>query len=225
MFSGMSLKKIKIKIQYNGGKESWIYAKQQIDLSGLYPVYKYTEEKAPLLSSGATSSIFEFGYVVFLDCKNPLATTSAAACPCPTNPTELVSDPRYGTICKEEVEPELQICTAYNTPLDCTCSKSSTGLYPQATCEKEKLCHDLQDKTEIQCPCIDGDERAFCITCTAKDTPSSECKCPKDDEGDYSQEKCEADKPSFDKESTGSVRATLGMIAAAVVFPALVLLV
>ncbi|KAA6397690.1 MAG: putative chloramphenicol resistance protein [Streblomastix strix] len=76
-------------------------------------------------------------------------------------------------------------------------------------------------KTEQECECISDDTRAFCKTCTAKNNPSAECKCPEVTQGDYTKEKCEADKASTEKESAGSIHMNLGIIIAAVVLSAL----
>ncbi|KAA6375138.1 MAG: hypothetical protein EZS28_029334, partial [Streblomastix strix] len=82
---------------------------------------------------------------------------------------------------------------------------------------------DCSGKAETECACVDGDQRQFCKTCTAKDTPSSECKCPAVKEGEYTKAQCQEDKASTEKEASGSVRMTLEMIAAAVVLPVLAL--
>ncbi|KAA6398308.1 MAG: hypothetical protein EZS28_006165 [Streblomastix strix] len=82
---------------------------------------------------------------------------------------------------------------------------------------------DCSGKTEAECACIEGDERTFCITCTAKNVPSSDCKCPADISGTYTKAQCEEDKASTEKEATGSVRVTLSVIATAAVLPALAL--
>ncbi|KAA6313621.1 MAG: hypothetical protein EZS28_055724 [Streblomastix strix] len=78
-----------------------------------------------------------------------------------------------------------------------------------------------EGKTEQQCECISEDIRASCMIYTAKDTPSVECKCPKIAQGDYTKDKCEANKASTEKESTGSYQMNLGIINVAVVLPAL----
>ncbi|KAA6383372.1 MAG: hypothetical protein EZS28_021100, partial [Streblomastix strix] len=96
---------------------------------------------------------------------------------------------------------------------------------------KKPICTTGKFPTPDGCRCAPGD--AICeagpVTpvpeiCTAKDKPSALCKCPEVKEGDYTKAQCEEDKASTEKESTGSVRMTLGMIAVAVVLPALTLL-
>ncbi|KAA6355177.1 MAG: hypothetical protein EZS28_049296, partial [Streblomastix strix] len=78
-------------------------------------------------------------------------------------------------------------------------------------------------KTEQQCECVADDTRAFCKTCTAKDNPSAECKCPEVTQNEYTKEKCEADKASTEMESSGSARIALSIIAVTVIFPAITL--
>ncbi|KAA6385683.1 MAG: hypothetical protein EZS28_018790 [Streblomastix strix] len=138
------------------GNESWIYAFEDQYDTGSFNTYKYTEAKAPFLITGYTSSEFGGYYVLYFDCKNPLATTPETICECPTDPTALANDPRKGTICEEQV--------------------------------------DLVPETQI---------------CTAKDTPSKECKCLAVKEGDYTKEKCEEDKASTEKEAAGSIRVSV----------------
>ncbi|KAA6368741.1 MAG: hypothetical protein EZS28_035732 [Streblomastix strix] len=82
---------------------------------------------------------------------------------------------------------------------------------------------DCSGKTEAECACIESDTRPFCITCTAKDVPSSECQCPADASGTYTKAQCEEDKASTEKEATGSFRVTLSVIVTAVVLPVLAL--
>ncbi|KAA6399074.1 MAG: hypothetical protein EZS28_005397 [Streblomastix strix] len=54
---------------------------------------------------------------------------------------------------------------------------------------------DCTGKTEEQCPCSSIDDtRPFCKTCTGKNQPSSECKCPTVAEGDYTKAQCDQDK-------------------------------
>ncbi|KAA6373416.1 MAG: hypothetical protein EZS28_031057, partial [Streblomastix strix] len=55
-------------------------------------------------------------------------------------------------------------------------------------------CNPNTGKTEEQCACIDGDIRPFCKTCTGKNQPTVDCKCPDVKEGDYTKAKCEEDK-------------------------------
>ncbi|KAA6360327.1 MAG: hypothetical protein EZS28_044146, partial [Streblomastix strix] len=84
-------------------------------------------------------------------------------------------------------------------------------------------CADNTNKTQTECACVSGDKRGICYTCTAKDTPYAECKCPEVNEGDYTKEKCEEDKILTEKEASGSVRITQSIIAVAVVIPILAL--
>ncbi|KAA6383373.1 MAG: hypothetical protein EZS28_021101 [Streblomastix strix] len=108
-----------------------------------------------------------------------LTDQTESQCPC------IDQDPR--AFCK--------ICTGKDEPsAECICPEVAKGDYTKAQCDQDKLCHVLTGKTESQCPCIDEDSRAICYTCTAKDTPSAECKCPTSTTGDYTKEQCETDK-------------------------------
>ncbi|KAA6372004.1 MAG: hypothetical protein EZS28_032469, partial [Streblomastix strix] len=78
---------------------------------------------------------------------------------------------------------------------------SDTSIIPAADCETTPSlpacsgdCVPNTDKTEEQCGCIVGDTRTFCVTCTGKNLPTADCKCPDVKEGDYTKAKCEEDK-------------------------------
>ncbi|KAA6393297.1 MAG: hypothetical protein EZS28_011174 [Streblomastix strix] len=208
-------------IFYGWEGNEWLVAKRRTETSEEFEqVTYYTEERIPFLKDSTNPSALTDGSVFFINCRHPSAETSATVCPCPTDADLLEADPRKDTICKEQVDPEPEICTQKDQPSsECICPEVASGTYTKAQCDQDKLCRVLTGKTEVVCPCVDGDERAFCITCTAKDTPSSECKCPSSTTGDYTKAQCEEDKASTEKESTGSIRITLSVIIAAVMIP------
>ncbi|KAA6352790.1 MAG: hypothetical protein EZS28_051683, partial [Streblomastix strix] len=114
-----------------------------------------------------------------------------------------------------DTRPFCKTCTGKNQPtVDCKCPDVKEGDYTKDQCDQDKRvipqpadctttpslpacsgdCVPNTGKTEEQCACIVGDTRTFCVTCTGKNLPTADCKCPVDASGTYTSAKCEEDK-------------------------------
>ncbi|KAA6354338.1 MAG: hypothetical protein EZS28_050135, partial [Streblomastix strix] len=129
----------------------------------------------------------------------------------------------------DDTRPFCKTCTGKNQPSsECKCPTVAEGDYTKDQCDQDKGvipppadcdttpslpacsgdCADNTGKTEEQCACIVGDTRPFCKTCTGKNQPTADCKCPAVQEGDYTKAKCEEDKAAATVDCTTITKET-----------------
>ncbi|KAA6373500.1 MAG: hypothetical protein EZS28_030973, partial [Streblomastix strix] len=136
-------------------------------------------------------------------CITDLIHQSITDCPCMTQ-----SDPRAGGICP-------QYCTSKaELSINCVCETGSS-LYPQATCEKDKLCIvDLIHQSTANCPCLEFNDPRGESICKSSDPDPSDPIIPDPSEKDpeTEQEQGSGSKQDDEKKTEKEESKTFNMI-------------